>query len=169
VRPGSDGALALGIAGEMIRNNWFDADFVRNWPTDPCWFVATLSGSCALANLLLPPVDAQPKDLLAWDAAQDDLVAYSIPQRIYARSCKLELDASVELFSAGGNHSLPMRLWPSRKRQTRSREFAVDRHSARAAGTVFTAQMHPGQTKIFARKSTSVLRASVSLLYVFPR
>ena len=30
VRPGSDGALALGIAGQMIKNDWFDLEFVKN-------------------------------------------------------------------------------------------------------------------------------------------
>jgi anaerobic selenocysteine-containing dehydrogenase len=35
VRPGSDGALALGIAGVMIAEGWFDWDFVRDWTNGP--------------------------------------------------------------------------------------------------------------------------------------
>jgi len=35
VRPGSDGALALGMAGEMIARGAFDADFVRLWTNGP--------------------------------------------------------------------------------------------------------------------------------------
>ena len=35
VRPGSDGALALGIAGVMIAEGWFDRDFVREWSNGP--------------------------------------------------------------------------------------------------------------------------------------
>jgi anaerobic selenocysteine-containing dehydrogenase len=31
VRPGTDGALALGLAHVMIRNGWFDRAFVRDW------------------------------------------------------------------------------------------------------------------------------------------
>ena len=31
VRPGTDGALALSLAHVMIRNGWYDADFVRDW------------------------------------------------------------------------------------------------------------------------------------------
>ena len=35
VRPGSDGVLALSIAGEMIQNGWFDKDFVARWSNGP--------------------------------------------------------------------------------------------------------------------------------------
>ena len=35
VRPGTDGALALGIAGVMIEEGWFDRDFLRDWSNGP--------------------------------------------------------------------------------------------------------------------------------------
>lgn len=35
VRPGSDGALALGISHVMIERGWYDADFVANWTNAP--------------------------------------------------------------------------------------------------------------------------------------
>lgn len=35
VRPGTDGALALGLAHVMIREGWFDEAFVREWTTGP--------------------------------------------------------------------------------------------------------------------------------------
>ena len=35
VRPGTDGALALGIAGVMIDEGWFDRAFVRDWTNGP--------------------------------------------------------------------------------------------------------------------------------------
>lgn len=35
VRPGTDGALALGIAGCMIGAGWYDAGFVRGWTNGP--------------------------------------------------------------------------------------------------------------------------------------
>jgi anaerobic selenocysteine-containing dehydrogenase len=31
VRPGTDGALALGIAHVMIERGWYDRDFIRDW------------------------------------------------------------------------------------------------------------------------------------------
>jgi anaerobic selenocysteine-containing dehydrogenase len=35
VRPGADGALALSIAGEMIRNGWYDSAFIRDFSNGP--------------------------------------------------------------------------------------------------------------------------------------
>src|SRR5436305_5696240 len=35
VRPGTDAAIALAIAGVMIENGWFDAEFVRDWSNGP--------------------------------------------------------------------------------------------------------------------------------------
>ena len=31
VRPGTDGALALGLAAVMIAEGWYDRDFIRDW------------------------------------------------------------------------------------------------------------------------------------------
>jgi anaerobic selenocysteine-containing dehydrogenase len=35
VRPGTDGALALAIAGVMIERGWYDREFVRDWTNGP--------------------------------------------------------------------------------------------------------------------------------------
>lgn len=35
VRPGTDAALALGIANAMINNGWYDREFVRDWTNGP--------------------------------------------------------------------------------------------------------------------------------------
>ena len=35
VRPGTDGALALGIAHVMIERGWYDRDFIRDWTNGP--------------------------------------------------------------------------------------------------------------------------------------
>ncbi len=35
VRPGTDAALALGIAGVMIERGWYDVDFIRDWTNGP--------------------------------------------------------------------------------------------------------------------------------------
>ena len=35
VRPGTDGALALGLANVMIQHGWYDRDFVRDWSNAP--------------------------------------------------------------------------------------------------------------------------------------
>jgi anaerobic selenocysteine-containing dehydrogenase len=35
VRPGTDGALALGLAHVMIERGWYDRDFIRDWSNGP--------------------------------------------------------------------------------------------------------------------------------------
>ncbi len=35
MQPGTDAAVALAIAGVMIDEGWFDADFVRQWTNGP--------------------------------------------------------------------------------------------------------------------------------------
>ena len=35
VRPGTDGALALGLANLMIERGWYDRDFMRDWSNGP--------------------------------------------------------------------------------------------------------------------------------------
>ncbi len=35
LRPGSDGVLAMALAGVQIDNGWFDADFIRRWSNGP--------------------------------------------------------------------------------------------------------------------------------------
>ena len=35
VRPGTDGALALGLAHLMIERGWYDRDFIRDWSNGP--------------------------------------------------------------------------------------------------------------------------------------
>ena len=86
----------------MIRNNWFDADFVRGWTNGPLLVRTDTQRFLRAAELAAPPVGAQPEDLLAWDVVQNELVAYSIARRAYSRSCKKELDASLELIAATG-------------------------------------------------------------------
>src|ERR1700680_2465598 len=35
VRPGADGALALGLANLMIQRGWYDPAFIREWSNGP--------------------------------------------------------------------------------------------------------------------------------------
>lgn len=60
VRPGSDGALALGIANMMIQRGWYDRDFIRTWSNGP---------------MLVRSDTGQVLDL-AWDSVAGKPVAY---------------------------------------------------------------------------------------------
>lgn len=64
VRPGTDGALALGIAGAMIDNGWFDRDFVRRWTNGPL-LVRQDTGRLLTERDLSP--SGSPDRYVAWD------------------------------------------------------------------------------------------------------
>ena len=63
-RPGSDGALALGIAHVMIERGWFDRDFVRDWTNGPL-LVRADNGRLLRGSDLAP--DGEREAYVAWD------------------------------------------------------------------------------------------------------
>jgi anaerobic selenocysteine-containing dehydrogenase len=73
VRPGTDAALALALAGVMIENDWFDADFVRRW-TNAALLVRTDTGRLLRAG----------DHLAAWDETASAPVAYDPSTRRFA-------------------------------------------------------------------------------------
>ena len=44
--PGTDGALALGLADIMIERGWYDRDFIRDWSNGPLLVRADTGGTC---------------------------------------------------------------------------------------------------------------------------
>jgi anaerobic selenocysteine-containing dehydrogenase len=75
VRPGSDGALALGIAHVMIERGWYDRDFIRRWSNGPL-LVRADTGRLLTEADLAPGGD--PRRLFAWDAAAGRPIAYDV-------------------------------------------------------------------------------------------
>ena len=73
VRPGTDGALALGLARVMIERGWYDRDFLRAWSNGP-HLVRADTGRLLTERDLRPDGDATR--LLAWDSATARLVPY---------------------------------------------------------------------------------------------
>jgi anaerobic selenocysteine-containing dehydrogenase len=73
VRPGTDGALALGLAHVMIRNGWFDRAFVRDWTNAP-HLIRSDTHAPLRASDLFPAGDA--RHFVAWDSAAGRAVAY---------------------------------------------------------------------------------------------
>jgi anaerobic selenocysteine-containing dehydrogenase len=73
VRPGTDGALALGLAHVMIRNGWFDRAFVRDWTNAP-HLIRSDTHAPLRASDLTPAGDA--RHFIAWDSAVGRAVAY---------------------------------------------------------------------------------------------
>ena len=80
VRPGTDGALALGIAHVMIERGWYDRDFILRWSNGP-HLVRADTGRLLTERDLDPNGDADR--LLAWDAAASRLVRYDTASGCY--------------------------------------------------------------------------------------
>jgi anaerobic selenocysteine-containing dehydrogenase len=73
VRPGTDGALALGLANLMIERGWYDRDFIRNWSNGPL-LVRADTGRLLTERDLEP--DGDTGRTFARDASTGRLVAY---------------------------------------------------------------------------------------------
>jgi anaerobic selenocysteine-containing dehydrogenase len=73
VRPGTDGALALGLANIMIEREWYDQEFVRAWSNGPLLVRSD-------TNRLLKAEDlasgGSPGQFVAWDSLTNCLVSY---------------------------------------------------------------------------------------------
>jgi len=73
VRPGTDGALALGLANLMIQHAWYDREFVRDWSNGP-HLVRADTGTLLRESDLSSGGD--PRRLVAWNANAARPVAY---------------------------------------------------------------------------------------------
>ena len=82
VRPGSDGALALGIAGVMIEEGWFDRDFVRDWTNGPLLVRDDTGGFLTGADLT---GEADGALRVAWDRSREAPLFYDPAAGAYER------------------------------------------------------------------------------------
>ena len=73
VRPGTDGALALGLANVMIERGWYDREFIRKWSNGPLLVRADTGRLLTERDLL---ADGDASRMLAWDRAAARLVPY---------------------------------------------------------------------------------------------
>jgi anaerobic selenocysteine-containing dehydrogenase len=100
VRPGTDGALALGIANLMIERGWYDRDFIRNWSNGP-HLVRADTGRLLTERDLEPNGDAGRA--LAWDSAAARLVPYDTTASHYeGDSASLALDGEYRVATPQG-------------------------------------------------------------------
>jgi anaerobic selenocysteine-containing dehydrogenase len=81
VRPGTDGALALGLAHLLIEHSWYDRDFIRTW-SNGLHLVRADTGRLVTERDLDPHGDAGR--LLAWDGAAGRPVTYDSTTGRYA-------------------------------------------------------------------------------------
>ena len=81
VRPGTDGALALAIAGVMIERGWYDQDFVRDWTNGPL-LVRCDNGRLLRGGDLSPSHDGDT--FVGWDERSRQPIHYEPRTRRFA-------------------------------------------------------------------------------------
>jgi anaerobic selenocysteine-containing dehydrogenase len=100
VRPGTDGALALGLANLMIERGWYDRDFIRSWSNGPL-LVRADTGRLLTECDLEPNGDARRP--FAWDTAEAGLVGYDISTGCYdGHSASLALEGEFRIATRQG-------------------------------------------------------------------
>lgn len=82
VRPGSDGALALGIANMMIGRGWYDRTFVRDWTNGPL-LVRSDNGRLLTEGDLSP--EGSARRYVAWAATTGRPLVYDPALQRYER------------------------------------------------------------------------------------
>ena len=83
VRPGTDGALALGLANIMIQRNWYDREFLRDWSNGPL-LVREDTGRLLTQADISSPAD-ESGGYFGWDGRHRELVAYNPATGRYER------------------------------------------------------------------------------------
>jgi anaerobic selenocysteine-containing dehydrogenase len=74
VRPGTDAALALGIAQVMIERGWYDREFIRNWTNGPL-LVRMNNGHLLTVGDLSE--NGSARQYIAWSEAMDGPILYN--------------------------------------------------------------------------------------------
>ena len=101
VRPGTDGALALGLANLMIQRGWYDRDFIRTWSNGPL-LVRADTGRLLIERDLTPNGDAHR--MFAWDATAARLVPYdAVTGRYDGGRSSLALEGECRVATPGGD------------------------------------------------------------------
>ena len=100
VRPGTDGALALGLANLMIERGWYDRSFVRDWSNGPL-LVRTDTGRLMTERDLTN--SGSERCYLAWDTAANSPVVYDPTAGRYAHAgATLALEGEFQIATASG-------------------------------------------------------------------
>ncbi|MGE0224904.1 MAG: molybdopterin-dependent oxidoreductase [Acetobacteraceae bacterium] len=100
VRPGTDGALALGIANIMIQRGWYDRDFIRAWTNGPM-LVRADTGRLLRAADLAGGDDR--RHTVAWDTRQQRAVLHDPKTGRYdGPDAHLALEGDIDVPTAHG-------------------------------------------------------------------
>lgn len=100
VRPGTDGALALGLISLLVRERRYDAEFVRDWTNAPL-LVRDDTGRL-LTTADLHGETSGPHHFVAAVEGRDDLVPYDPERGTYTTNARLALAGARGLRLADG-------------------------------------------------------------------
>ena len=76
VRPGTDAALALGIANVMIERGWYDRDFIREWTNGPLLVRSDNGRLLTERDLSSSESTGSERRYVAWDESAQRVVPY---------------------------------------------------------------------------------------------
>ena len=100
VRPGSDGALALGLAHVMLDRGWYEDRFVRNWTNGPLLIRADTGRFLRESDLFQT---GEAENYLAWDKINNRPVAYTPSHGSYSvDAANLALSGSFDIETSQG-------------------------------------------------------------------
>jgi anaerobic selenocysteine-containing dehydrogenase len=100
VRPGTDAALALALAGVLIERGWFDREFVRDWTNGPL-LVRDDTGRFLRESDCVP--EGSPEKYVGWDERRQAPIVYDPSRGAFeAEDAQPALAASAGLETAGG-------------------------------------------------------------------
>ena len=101
VRPGSDGALALGMVHVLIEEGLYDEDFVRDWTNGPFLLRTDTGKPLTEAELA---AGGSPERYMVWDEASNRAVVYDPATRAYAEEgVEPALGGTVRVSLEGGD------------------------------------------------------------------
>jgi anaerobic selenocysteine-containing dehydrogenase len=85
VRPGTDAALALGLANVMIERDLYDQEFIRDWTNGP---LLVRSDTGRLLTERDVSSGGNPRTYFAWDSAAGRVIAYDATLKRYEHDAK---------------------------------------------------------------------------------
>src|SRR2546427_11564739 len=100
VRPGTDGALALGLIHLLIRDGSYDIEFVREWTNAP--FLVRDDTGMLLTGADLDGVPSTGRRHVAAIEGSSELVVYDAERGVYAMDARLALRGARTIRLADG-------------------------------------------------------------------
>ncbi len=125
IRPGTDGALALGLLRVIIHEDLYDRDFVMSWTNAP-FLVRTDGDQDALLRGRDVEEGGEAEDFLVWDRAANQIGRWDGAAAEYrSQDCDPALEGTFKVALKGGERAECKTVWTLLKEQTR--EYSPER------------------------------------------